>query len=264
MRSFLIFLFFFLSFKALAQELRGYEVYNKGIYNIEDGFILQGSSDFGGIQPNYKIDLYSDLKMKDFLNYSRDLRSLPTDEKMAKIFSYIKQTLRKGSYSEPSYLKLLKKYKKRGEPIPISEYINCSAGVCRENALFLHLGLKEAGVENRYVYAKVEQSYGGYVHSEDHAFVIYRKDSGLYIADSYNNAFNGKEFKSLLGKKLNMGETDHYLSIKNINKYPNLYIPSDKFHPRLITIKNPCKAIYKVSDKFDDILTRELVLANML
>ncbi|MEX1099690.1 MAG: hypothetical protein WEB87_04650, partial [Bacteriovoracaceae bacterium] len=173
-----------------AQNLEGYYTYSKGVYNIEDGFILQGSTDYGGIQPNYLIDLSSDKAVREFLQYSRELRHLPVDERVALVGDYVKNALPHGEYDSAPYLEALEEYRNKGKAIPLKEYLRCEAGVCRENSLFTHLGLKEAGVDNRYVYAQVEQIVNGKSYVEDHAFVVMERNGELYTVDPYNSNFD--------------------------------------------------------------------------
>ncbi len=164
------------------------------------------------------------------------------EEKIRQITSFVQQkVLPNGAYDDPGYLKVLEKYRNAGKDIPISAYIDCRAGVCRENALVMHYALKKAGVENLYVYAKVQLKIfrGKNVvrdATEDHAFTIVKIKGENFIVDSYNSNFHGFSFDQLQSPNLTPStilrtasfaenNPDVFRRVIMINHYPVVFQP---------------------------------------
>ena len=88
----------------------------------------------------------------------------------------------------------MEEYRLKGENVPLSKYVAIKAGVCREHALIYHMALKEAGVENSFIYAKVFMNS----RSEEHALNVVNIDGELRSFDSYNRFFNDQSLSDLL------------------------------------------------------------------
>jgi hypothetical protein len=222
-----------------------YDRISGGIYELESGMVVEGSVKHGGIQPDYQIDFESQdfRQLKKFARAIKDNPNLSIWTKIDKVATYIRnKTLPHGEYNNPNYLKTLASFREAGEDIPLSAYMSCRAGVCRENAMLLHLALKEAGIANRFVYAKVQQQVWerGVVtfdKSEDHAFTVVEINGKNWIADSYNSNFHGYNFDQLtnpdLDKSLRLEESplvkDYdssvFRRIRKVNSYPTVWKP---------------------------------------
>lgn len=157
--------------------------------------VLEGSARYGGLQPDYLLD-WDHLAFENLKGFTERLKplDLPLWDKIEKLRKYMTQELLPwNDYKDPEYLKLIKSYKKAGKNIPLSRYVFCGAGVCREHAIIMHFALRELGIESRYVYAEV--TYGhesrGDVVKEDHAFNVIRYRDQLWVVDSYGDLFHG-------------------------------------------------------------------------
>lgn len=165
--------------------------------NIPDQAVLEGSVSFGGIQPDYIIDK-SHPELAVLWEFSRQKRNLPVEQRINAIVRFIREEILPGrDYLDPRYLSTLSKYRQAGREISIGEYASTKAGVCREYALLTHLALKEAGIPNRYVYAKVNTD--GLI--EDHAFTVVRHNGKLVSVDSYELDYSGRLLEDLTGPK---------------------------------------------------------------
>lgn len=260
-----ILLFLFISYVCSAQDLAGYDSYSSGIYNIEDGFVLQGSSDYGGLQPNYDIDLRSSHKIQELMDYARSLRELPQKQIIKRLKNRVRSALRDGSYRGRDYLDLLERYRDANQAVPLAEYLNCSAGVCRENSILMHLSLKEAGVENRYMYVQAQATSMGTTRVEDHALVVVKRDEKLIIVDSYNSNFHNVELDQILGKSKTVG-FGMSIKINKINKFPILYVPKDIDSAKFMPYKSPCHKIFTRLNpqNLDDLLFKQLLANGMI
>lgn len=162
--------------------------------NIPNGAIVEGSVGHGGLQPNYIIDTETNA-MRKVLDFASSLKLFPQSDRIRVLIKYIrnKTMIDRRQTGEP-YLDLLAQYRRQGQNIPLSSYLETQVGVCREHALLLHLALKEAGVPSRFVYGSVK------VIGEplDHAFVVVIAEDGTkYIADAYNLYLNGRKLNDL-------------------------------------------------------------------
>ncbi len=258
-------LFLTLQFKCFAQEIEGFDSFSFGVHNIEDGYILQGSTDFGGIQPNYDINLSSSLEIKEFIEYSRSLEGLKTKEIIKRLRKKVKTLIPQGDYNGSDYLLKLEEYRETGKPIPLSEYLNCRSGVCRENAIFMHIGLKNAGIESRYVYTQAKSVNFGSVRVEDHAIVIMKDKGRLKIVDSYFSNFNGKYLDQVLGKYKITG-IGSMIKINRINNYPRVYIPKNKSSQRSLRFSKKCINYSKAinTSNIDDLIFLNLLKMKMI
>lgn len=178
--------------------------------DIPAGAIVEGSSKFQGLQPDYLVD-FKAQEFDQLRHFSKEIakKNIPIWEKVNAITQFIrKQLLPRGAYNDPEYLLLMKKYLAADAMVPLSAYVSCGAGVCRENAMIVHLALKEAGIENKFVYAKVQQTVfelGKKVSEtiEDHAFNVVTIEGKKWIVDSYNENFHGFSYDQLLESNLN-------------------------------------------------------------
>ena len=213
---------------------RDFEVRNGGrISDIPNGAIVEGSVNNGGIQPHYLIDSDSTV-MKKFKKMANKIgrSSASLWEKIDQIKNLVHfEIIPNADYDDPNYLSLLEKYRKKNKPIPLSKYVSCSAGVCRENALLMHILLKEAGIENQHVYASVSQ----FGHVEDHAFVIVKDRGANWVVDPYNENFHGVRLKDLLSPEGVTNNSprapgtvfeDAIRRVEKIHNFPKVYIPT--------------------------------------
>ncbi|MDP2345069.1 MAG: transglutaminase-like domain-containing protein [Deltaproteobacteria bacterium] len=156
---------------------------------LNHGSIIEGSVDFGGMQPNYVVDLLHP-RLKAMLGEARALNvaGKSLEDKVNGVVALVQKTLTQGAYDAPAYLKLMAENRQQRTNITLGDYLMHGAGVCRENALLTHLALLEAGVESEYLYCQAAQ--GG--RSEDHAVAVAVDDKGRKIVvDSYNRNFHG-------------------------------------------------------------------------
>lgn len=222
-------------------DLSQYKVFNGGLVDIPNGSYVQGSADHGGIQPDYQID-YNSPEFDSLKEYARLLKekNYPLFKKVEWLQHFINQeVIRNKSYNDPKYIDLVTRYRRQRLNIPLSQYRICSSGVCREHALVFHMALKEAGIENFHVYAKVFQ--GDRI--EDHAFNVIRHEGEDWVVDCYNRYFNGFRLKDLMdGNNTNVKSAiesvrnvDPNRGIVKINDFPKIYVPKNaeyKKYPR--------------------------------
>ena len=81
-------------------------------------------------------------------------------------------TLKGKEYDDETYLDLLERYRHSGKDIPLSEYVLCKVGVCREHGLLANILLEAAGIENHYLNVKIQRGKGRDAVIEDHAFML--------------------------------------------------------------------------------------------
>jgi hypothetical protein len=199
-----------------------------GFAQLPLGSRVQGSADHGGIQPNYEISA-EDPDLKQFLGKVRKMlkggwfrfsdRNQWKD--IQRISQWVREALPDGDYDSKPYRDLLRAHRERGENIPLGRYISCGAGVCRENALLLHLALNEAKIKNYYVYARVQQGDGT---PEDHAIVVVPEGNQLRIVDSYNENFDGQDLHHILATSKSF-EASSFAKVLQINSYPIYWTP---------------------------------------
>ncbi|HEY1101426.1 MAG TPA: hypothetical protein VGF99_20980 [Myxococcota bacterium] len=156
---------------------------------LNHGSVVEGSVDFGGLQPNYVVDL-KHPRLQALLGKARalDVPGASLRSKVDAVVALVQATLTEGAYDAPAYLKLLADHRTQRTNITLGDYLRHGAGVCRENALLTHLALLEAGCDSEYLYASASQG----AHREDHAVALVRDDHGRQIVvDSYNRNFHG-------------------------------------------------------------------------
>jgi hypothetical protein len=209
-----------------------YVVLTGGLFDIQPGTILEGSLAGGGMQPDYVIDLENPT-FAEFLESAREAAAAESTKvgKIDAVIKTIQAYIRDTSYTSRPYLSLLRRHRAAGTDVPVSEYLACGAGVCREHALLLHFGLKAIGIENLHAYAKVVQ--GGHV--EDHAFVIVNYGNREFVVDAYNSNFNGLPLEALMTGVEDSAKVERPLAfhepykifrrILGFNAYPRLYAP---------------------------------------
>ncbi|WP_413586409.1 transglutaminase-like domain-containing protein [Bdellovibrio sp. HCB274] len=188
-------------------DLEGYTKQNGGFVQLPPGSYVQGSVSYGGIQPDYKINVDDpalDNFLKEVVALARnnpDIRkaeyfappSKVRDLKIAFVTDLIRQTLVHRSYDSVPYLKVLREHRELSKDINLGSYIQCSAGVCRENALLTHQALQALKIESYYVYTKVQVGQ----RIEDHAMVVVKDANRLWIVDPYNATFHGRDFNEM-------------------------------------------------------------------
>ena len=146
---------------------------------LEHGTIVEGSARFGGIQPDYIIDLEHPA-LKALLDEAQSWRGKSRVEKIRRAQRLVKKTLANDSYDAPGYLALLETYRQKLEPISIGEYARCGAGVCRENAIIGQILLRAAGEDARYHYVHLPNE------RVDHAVVLLPRHEGARRLTSFD------------------------------------------------------------------------------
>lgn len=201
---------------------------------LPDGSIVQGSADFGGIQPDYIIDFEKDhfSELRESIARVRNDSRIDLLSKVFLIQKAVSSVLEKKLYTDKSNYLLALMYKDDRKDIPLSEYIRYRTGVCREHALILQKALSEAGVENHFVYAKIERETASRERViEDHAFNTIKYQDKEWVIDAYFSGFNGYLFEDLLAGKSNpeqLSGFSHYRGqrrIIHLNSYPVVWIP---------------------------------------
>jgi hypothetical protein len=180
---------------ALPKDLSNYEVVNGGLVNIEPSAYVEGSFRQGGIQPDYYIDVQTE-PLKGLLEKAKRIGVLPVDywDRVGMVIELVQTDFfRYTNYNNPYYRRLLKRYRIRKDDVPLSDYVSCRAGVCREHALALHFALKAAGIANKHAYAKIYRASAFYNFqiTEDHAFNVIEHGGVAWVADAYYWGFNG-------------------------------------------------------------------------
>ncbi|WP_413578767.1 transglutaminase domain-containing protein [Bdellovibrio sp. HCB290] len=216
-----------------------YETTNGGYGQIEDGAIVEGSTRHGGIQPDYTVNLNEEpLKtlMETAAKIGKD-KSLGFWDKVGAVRSLVRgDFFIYYEYYNPYYRRLLKKYRDKGEKVPLAEYGVCGAGVCREYAMVFHFALKAAGIPNDHAYAHIYRAsnWEGFEHWEDHAFNVVKYRNQKWVVDAFYWGFNGYLLSDLMSEK---GITEHSKTapiadpgpgsrrIIHINDFPVVYNP---------------------------------------
>ncbi|WP_155897246.1 arylamine N-acetyltransferase [Bacteriovorax sp. BSW11_IV] len=228
---------------ASPNDPQNYKIINGGkIDDIPNGSYVEGSSTHGGAQPDYYMDL-EDPIVKTYREKAKELgkmRNLSFWDKIDEITNIIADSALIGrEYDDKNHKSVSKKYLKKDGNVPFSEYLYCSAGVCREYALLAHILLKEAGIENTHMYATIHRksNYYDYDFEEDHAFNVVKYKGEEWVVDTYYVGFNGYRLKDLMSKK---GITEkskmapvaeehiEFRRIVEINNYPRVWIPKKR------------------------------------
>ena len=237
------------------QDTSAFTIQQGGFVELYDGAYVQGSKDFGGIQPDYKIDLNDpDLEnfvkeVKEAVTSSYKIKWLnligKTDQAQSKTIELVTALVQKAlplrQYNSAPYLEVLKEHRLQNMDISLGSYLRCAAGVCRENALVTHVTLKALGIDNRFVYVVAQQGH----HQEDHAIVVVKDKSGRWIVDPYNSNFHGRNFDDLLlenktavPRLASFAKNEiNFARIVRVNNYPTYWLP--KKH-----LKNQCTKVF--------------------
>ena len=194
-----------------------------GPLKLKQNDILAGSEVFGGKQPNFIIDLRHPA-LASILKYAKEIgqKDLSVLEKIDLIQKEVSSSLKsKNPYINPNYQALMKRYRDKGTPISLGEYLENHVGVCREHAAILHLSLMEAGIENRYLYVRTAvQSERG----RDHAIVIFENEGELFIADAYFKEYHKQKFKDVW---ISAPESEKFFPFDLVLPYPKQWKPLD-------------------------------------
>ncbi len=199
-----------------------------GFVDLPRGSYVEGSTKFGGIQPDYKIADDPDLdrflaqvqkavsqskkiKLFEWLHLKNKVRA----EKIAIVTDLVRAALPHYQYRSEPYLDVVEKYRREGIDINLGSYLQCKAGVCRENALLTHFALKAVGVANKVGYVHATRDS---VASEDHAIVVIEKKGEQIIVDPYNDYFHGRKLSEAMARATPA-------RIVRINSYPVYWIP---------------------------------------
>lgn len=231
-----------------------------GLLDIPDGSYVEGSYRQGGMQPDYHID-YNHPHIQRLLAYARRVKKDGGSfwSKVERLQVYIKKRhLPKGDYEAPAYIGLNKEALRLGANVSLGEYSACRSGVCRENALFLHLALKEAGIPNYHAYAAVRQMsvQWGFDNTENHGFVVAEHEGKKWVLDSYNSNFNGYLLEDLMSPKgvtrlaarapIAVRSPD-FRRILKFNDFPKVWIPKSSGKPHALEMgaARGCQSYYR-------------------
>lgn len=254
MKIFVLFLLFLSLGKAsfaqscLRERLQGllkeaqapFHLKNAGqINHIPDGTIIEGSVSKGGMQPHYIMDFNNPVFIP-YLKFAEELKNstLPFWDKVDAIRSLVNgKILPRRDYHDPRYLKLMEVYRNLKKDVPLSVYVSCGVGVCRENAFITHALLEKAGIPNTHIYAKIHRKGAGnsYDITEDHAFVVVNHEGKEWAVDSYYVGFNGYLMKDLMSETgitptsslAPIGNTHvEFRRIIEINQFPKALVPT--------------------------------------
>lgn len=208
------------------------------IKTLPNGSIVEGSVSQGGIQPDYIIDrehpdIQALIRMSETLKNDPSLDFWGRVDAVTMLIAF--DTLKEKEYDNQEYLDLLSRYKNSGKDIPLSEYVLCNVGVCREHALLANIMLEAAGIENHYINVKIQRGQGRLTVVEDHAFNVVKFEGHLWGVDTYYAGFNGYLLSELLDKEgideysprapLSTNEIDEFRRIIEVRTYPRFWLP---------------------------------------
>lgn len=217
--------------------------------NIPANSIVEGSTHHGGLQPDYIFDIDSPA-FNSLNKLAIDLRvsDLPILEKITKIIAAIRQVFANhNDSSDPVYLNLMRSYREMDKPIPLSRYVECGAGVCRENSMILHHLMSRAGIPNSHVYFKYIIQYDSSpIYSEDHGVVVFQHKDEQWIADSYYKQFNGYSFTELMSNKGILKSPQRRLPFAELRKEPRAILHINSFPKVINPIPNNCHSFYSI------------------
>ncbi len=153
-----------------------------GWIDLRDGSWIEGSSRYGGIQPDLRIDL-ADPVFQPLLREARRIGHSPLAfwEKVRRICALVERTL-------PD-----KRNRALGDgfaEVPLSAYVKAGLGDCRQYSLLTHFLLKAAGIGNRYGYVAEDVEGRRY----DHAIVGIQRQGELWLVDAYEDTFHGNRW----------------------------------------------------------------------
>ncbi|MGZ6441749.1 MAG: hypothetical protein ACXWRU_16945 [Pseudobdellovibrionaceae bacterium] len=215
-----------------------------GFIDLSLGSYIEGSTKFGGIQPDYLLDAHPDLI--SFLNEVKKAATTSTMirwleklglekqvriKKIELVTALIQKALPLRDYGSKPYLEILEEHRLKGVEISLGSYLACEAGVCRENALLTHLALKAVGIPNKFVYVQVQTKS----RREDHAIVVIEDNREKWIVDPYNRTYHGKNLEDMMDPNALItppkrtakyaSPSDFVGQILQINSYPKYWIP---------------------------------------
>lgn len=220
-----------------------------GFVDLPMGAYVEGSLRYGGIQPDYKIEY--DRSLTKFINqvqFATGTSRKPQrwnlfskfnqkpeasfNDKIELVTAMIQKALPHRAYDSEPYREILYKHKVQNMDINLGSYLQCKAGVCRENALLTHLALKAVGIPNHFVYVYAKTL----THAEDHAVVVVEQDGEKWIVDPYTRIFHGKNLNDVMRPdalekpaeriaSFNRDGVVDDIMITRINPYPTYWIP---------------------------------------
>lgn len=227
----LFLLFFLVASRSWGEPLR-LEDYG---HKLPEHCIVEGSFAHGGLQPDYLISP-EDPKLMRLYEQVDALRQVQTRtrvlpmarwELVASIRQLVKRTLIRGDYEDPVYRKLMRTFRNKNAteytPIPLGLYAERSVGVCRENAMLFSRLLTRAGVENRFLYAKIGYPADQGLEPEDHGFVIFEHDNDIWAVDSYFSEFDRQKLRDLLHPSL-LRSTERETPNQRLRRIPTTQI----------------------------------------
>lgn len=214
---------------------------------IPPASLVEGSIHGGGLQPDYIFDVESaafEMLNKKALLIGKSEMSVP--ERVRLVIALVREIFAvHNDAKDPIYLEILRDHREKGTPVRLSRYVECGAGVCRENALILHHLLKLAGVPNSHVYIKYAIIYeGAPPFSEDHGFAVFKFQGERWIADSYYKQFNGYSFDELLANREHLRPLTRRLQFAEVRTEPKALLQIYSF-PRVHPLNvNQCQLLF--------------------
>lgn len=198
-------------------------------YDLRPGQIVEGSTRFGGLQPDILLDWVEVKKMTGGMKQTAGVDNL---RDISQIVKSVRENYLKTSHLESKeLLDINRRYSTSGVPIPLSEYLKIRSGDCRIHGLLTHFLLKERNIPNLYVYLLLEKTNGaGISMIEDHAINLVDIDNVLVIVDSKTDRLNGFPLKKALeqgigplAKPLKFGNGScNYSRVLKIHNFPRV------------------------------------------
>lgn len=181
---------------------RNYLRHKGGFVRLTDGSVVEGSISNGGLQPHTLID-FEHPALKPLLKEAESLRGRDIQEIIHIIFEASNRILKNRAYEDQVYLKLMQQGRENaGSVLSFGEYVSYRAGTCREYAVFAHLMLQSAGIDNELTYALVTHLKSARdkfdTVTEDHAFVVISHNGQKFIVDPYFYEAHGRPLDHLL------------------------------------------------------------------
>ncbi len=226
----------------------GEQLSPKQLRKIPPGAVVEGSARKGGIQPDYLIDVDSP-EFGPLWSFCKKLKGdtqKNTPQKVALILTEVRKIFANHhQYDDPVYRNLIKQYRDKGEAIPLSKYVVCGAGVCRENALIMHFALEKAGIPNHHVYLDIVERYAdGRLLTGDHGFVVFEYNKERWIADSYFKHYNGYSFDELLENMGDLKVPTRKLFFAEYRAEPRAILKVHSF-PRVTVLAESCPSFFQ-------------------
>lgn len=208
----------------------------EGNGTLTDGTIVRGNLRFGGLQPDYLLNL-DHPKLQALLQDAELLKDLPDAEKMERVKNLVHKALPKRAYRSLAYRRLLRQHRKQETPIELGAYLEKKAGVCREHALITHFALQRAGFNPVFRYIEIwrRARLRNKLVVEDHAINTIQFNGQTVVIDSYFPQFHGKTYEQLFraapstpSKRNVSGANETTFGVIKEHSFPKRLVPTGK------------------------------------